>query len=394
LKENIMVELPRLFTPLQLRGITLPNRVVLSPLCMYSADGGLASDWLFAHLSTFARGGVGLIFAEASGVEPRGRITPRCLGIWSDEQAEAMVPTTRFIEEMGSVPGMQIAHAGRKAAASPPYAGSKPLDIGDTTWGDPAWQVVGPSAVPVAEGWQEPHALEEDEIAELVENFAAAARRSLAAGFKVLEIHGAHGYLIHSFLSPLSNRRNDGYGGDLAGRMRFALEVTEAVRTAWPEELPLFFRISAVDNRPGGWTIEDSVVLARELKARGVDVVDCSAGGIFGAPLFRAQDDGSPLPPSGDRPLGFQVPYAEQVRAEADIATMAVGRIVDPHQAEDILRAGLVDLIGIGRELMYNPFWTLHAAEALEMDEAFALWPDQYRWAVVRRAELGRYQEA
>lgn len=391
-----MADLPQLFTPLQLRSVTLPNRVVLSPLCMYSANSGVASDWLFAHLSTFARGGVGLIFAEASGVEPRGRITPRCLGLWTDEQAEAMRPTTRFIEEMGSVPGMQIAHAGRKAATSPPFAGSKPLEIGDDTWGDPAWRVVGPSAVPVAEGWQEPHALSEGEIAELVSNFADAARRSVAAGFKVLEIHGAHGYLIHSFLSPLANQRNDSYGGDLQGRMRFALEVTEAVRAAWPEELPLFFRISAVDNRPGGWTIEDSVVLARELKARGVDVVDCSAGGIFGAPLFRAQDDGTPLAPtaSGDRPLGFQVPYAEQVRKEAEIATMAVGRIVDPQQAEDILQAGRADLIGIGRELMYNPFWTLHAAEALGMDEAFDLWPDQYRWAVVRRAELGRYQQS
>lgn len=386
--------LPQLFTPITLRSVTLPNRVVLSPLCMYSADGGVASSWQFAHLSTFARGKVGLVFADATAVEPRGRITPRCLGIWSDEHAEALRPTTRFIEEMGCVPGIQIAHAGRKALATPPWAGGKPLAIGDDSWGDPGWPVVGPSPLPVAEGWQTPQSLDEAGIAATVAAFAAAARRAHAAGFRVLEIHGAHGYLIHSFLSPLSNQRNDAYGGDLQGRMRFALEVTEAVRAAWPDELPLFFRISAVDGREGGWRIEDSVVLARELAARGVDVVDCSAGGIGGAPLFRAQDDGRPLASSGDRPLGFQVPYAERVRRDAGVKTMAVGRIVDPQQADDILSQGRADLVAIGRELMYDPFWVLHAAEALAVDDAFALWPDQYRWAVVRRAELGRYQQA
>ena len=206
----------------------------------------------------------------------------------------------------------------------------------------------------------------------------------------MLEIHGAHGYLIHSFLSSLSNQRNDAYGGDLAGRMRFALEVTDAVRAAWPEEMPLFFRLSAVDSH--GWEIEDSIALAAALKARGVDVVDCSAGGITGAPAFRAQDDGKPMPKSGQRPLGFQVPYAAAIREKAAIPTMAVGRIVDPQQAEDIVVEGRADLIAIGRELMHNPFWALHAAEALDQPDAFALWPDQYRWAIVRRAELGRYE--
>ena len=377
---------PQLFSPLTIRGVTLKNRVVLSPLCMYSADSGVATDWQFAHLSAFARGGVGLVFAEATAVEPKGRITPKCLGIWTDAQAEALKPTTRFIESMGSVPGLQIAHAGRKASASPPWDGGKPLAIGDTSWGDPSWEVVGPSAVPLAEGWQTPHAMSEADIGEMVGAFADAARRAVVAGFKVLEIHGAHGYLIHSFLSPLSNQRNDAYGGDRAGRMRFALEVTEAVRAAWPEDLPLFFRISAVDGK--GWEIEDSVALSRELKARGVDVVDCSAGGISGAPAFRAKDDGSPAK-SGDRPLGFQVPYAEQVREQADINTMAVGRIIEARQAEAILAEGRADLIGIGRELMYDPFWTLHAAEVLDQDNAQAGWPDQYRWAIVRRADLG-----
>jgi 2,4-dienoyl-CoA reductase-like NADH-dependent reductase (Old Yellow Enzyme family) len=205
---------------------------------------------------------------------------------------------TRFIESMGSVPGLQIAHAGRKASASPPWGGGKPLPIDDTSWGDPAWNVVGPSAVPLADGWQTPHGLSETEIAELVTAFANSARRAVTAGFKALEIHGAHGYLIHSFLSPLSNQRVDVYGGDLQGRMRFALEVTKAVRDAWPQDLPLFFRLSAIDGK--GWEIEDSVTLSRELKERGVDVIDCSAGGITGAPAFRAKGDGTPAA-SGDR---------------------------------------------------------------------------------------------
>ncbi|MFL2934680.1 MAG: NADH:flavin oxidoreductase/NADH oxidase [Thalassobaculaceae bacterium] len=376
----------KLFSPLKLRSVTLPNRVVLSPLCMYSANSGVASNWQFAHLSTFARGGVGLVFAEATAVEPKGRITPRCLGIWTDEQAEALKPTTDFITSMGSVPGIQIAHAGRKASASPPWDGGKPLTVGDSTWGDPSWEVMGPSAVPLADGWQTPHAMSEDDIATTINNFASSAYRAAEAGFKVLEIHGAHGYLIHSFLSPLSNQRNDAYGGDLNGRMRFALEVAEAVRGSWPDDLPLFFRISAVDNN--GWSIEDSVALSTELKLRGVDVIDCSAGGISGAPAFRAKDDGSPVKSSSDRPLGFQVPYASQIRKSSDVATMAVGRIIGAQQAEEILIENSADLIGIGRELMYNPFWTLHAAEQLKSEDALEGWPDQYRWAITRRADL------
>ena len=381
-----MVSNPLLFEPLKIRGLNLPNRIVLSPLCMYSANSGVASDWQFAHLSTFARGGVGLVFAEATAVEPRGRITPRCLGIWTDEQANALKPVTSFISSMGSVPGIQIAHAGRKASASPPWDGGKPVDIGDRKWGDPGWQVVGASAVPLAEGWQTPLAMNEAEISELVAAFADSARRSAEAGFKVLEIHGAHGYLIHSFLSPLSNQRNDGYGGDLQGRMRFALEVAEAVRASWPDELPLFFRVSAIDNN--GWELEDSVTLAQALKSKGVDVIDCSAGGITGAPAFRAKDDGTPIKTSSERPRGFQVPYASEIRKEADIKTMAVGRIIEAEQAEVILTDGDADLIGIGRELMYNPFWGLHAAEILKNETALEGWPDQYRWAITRRADL------
>jgi 2,4-dienoyl-CoA reductase-like NADH-dependent reductase (Old Yellow Enzyme family) len=376
-----------LFSPLELRGVTLPNRVVVSPLCMYSAKDGVATDWQFAHLSTFARGGAGLVFAEATAVEPRGRITPRCLGIWTDAQAEALKSVTGFITAMGSVPGIQIAHAGRKASAKPPFMGGTPLDDDDATRGEGAWPTVGPSASPVSEGWPVPHALDVGEIAEIVDAFAAAAKRALTAGFKVLEIHAAHGYLIHSFLSPLVNTRNDAYGGDIQGRMRFALEVTEAVRAAWPADLPLFCRISAVDGPAAGWSIEDSVVLSRCLAAQGVDVVDCSAGGIAGAPAFRASDSGAPLK-GGERPPGFQVPYADRVRADAGVKTMAVGVIIDPDQAEAILADGRADLVALGREIMYNPFWPLHAAQALGADPRFELWPEQYSWAVRRRAQI------
>ncbi|NKB59752.1 MAG: NADH:flavin oxidoreductase/NADH oxidase [Alphaproteobacteria bacterium] len=385
-----MTDTPLLFTPLTLRGVTLPNRVVVSPLCMYSAVDGIATDWQFAHLSTFARGKAGLVFTEATAVEPRGRITPVCLGIWTDEQAEAIKPTVRFIEEMGCVPGMQIAHAGRKGSANPPFKGGTPLPTDNAD----AWETVGPSADPVGEGWPTPHALETGAIAQIVEDFAAAARRAADVGFKVLEIHGAHGYLIQSFLSPLANTRNDAYGGDIQGRMRFALEVTEAVRAAWPDDLPLFFRISAVDGPAEGWSLDDSVILSRELAARGVDVVDCSAGGVRGAPAFRSTDTGAPLQSRGERPPGFQVPYVEGVRRDAGVKTMAVGVIFDPQQAEDILQYGRADLVALGREIMYNPFWPLHAAQALGTDPDSEMWPHQYAWAVKRRGEIAAYSAA
>lgn len=383
----------QLFSPLTLRGVTLPNRIVLSPLCMYSGKDGVANDFHFAHLSTFARGRVGLIFAEATAVEPRGRITPRCLGIWNDEQVEAFKPITAFIEEMGSVPGIQLAHAGRKASSHTPWMGGKPITPENALPGEELWPIVGPSATPVADGFQTPHQLTTEEIADLVNAFATAAKRSLEAGFKVIELHGAHGYLMHSFLSPLANTRNDEYGGDIHGRMRFPLEVAAAVRAVLPDEVPLFFRISAVDGPAEGWSIDDSVTLSKELAALGVDVVDCSSGGIAGAPRFRISDDGKPLGSPLDRGLGFQVPYAEQVRNETDIKTMAVGVIVDPQQAEDILVDGRADLIALGRELMYNPFWSLHAAQALGEDPDFKMWPDQYSWAVFRRAQLADFKD-
>jgi 2,4-dienoyl-CoA reductase-like NADH-dependent reductase (Old Yellow Enzyme family) len=380
-----MTAKPLLFTPITLRSVTLPNRIVLSPLCMYSAREGLANEFHHSHLSAFARGGVGLVFTEATAVEPRGRISHGCCGIWNDAQAEAYAPIARYIASLGAVPAIQIAHAGRKASAHPPWSGGAPLDAAR---GDQPWETVGPSAEPVGSEWPTPRALTDAEIADIVEAFAAAARRAAAAGFRVLEIHAAHGYLLHSFLSPLANKRNDRWGGDRAGRMRFPLAVVEAVRAAWPQELPLFCRISCVDGPADGWGLEDSVALARELKARGVDVVDCSAGGIAGPPAYRAGDNGKPLASRSERGPGFQVPYAERLRREAGVATMAVGVIVEGGQAEAILQQGRADLIAVGRELMYDPFWALHAGEALGADPNRVMWQKNYGWAMLRRAEI------
>lgn len=380
--------MPLLFTPLKIRSVTLPNRIVLSPLCMYQAKNGLANAFHFSHLTAFARGRVGLVFTEATAVAPEGRISHGCCGLWNDAQVEAYRPIVEAIKTLGAVPAIQIAHAGRKASVKEPWRGSTPLDASDTAIGQPPWPAIGPASDPVGPNWPAPAAMTEQQIRTTVEQFAATAARAVRAGFEVLEIHAAHGYLIHSFLSPLSNTRNDSYGGDRAGRMRFALDIASAVRAVWPKELPLFMRISAVDGRSGGWTIEDSVALAVELKARGVDVVDCSSGGIAGAPAFRARDDGQPLKSSGERPPGFQVPYAEQIRREAGIATMAVGVITTGPQAEEILQSGRADLVALGRELMHDPFWPLHEAESMGADPDKKMWPNSYGWAIHRRADI------
>ncbi|MCP4486664.1 MAG: NADH:flavin oxidoreductase/NADH oxidase [Gammaproteobacteria bacterium] len=373
-----------LFSAVTIRGVTFPNRIAVSPLCMYSAIDGFAQPWHFAHLSTFARGKAGLIFTEAIAVEAVGRITPHCLGIWTDAQVDALKPTTAFIEEMGCIPAIQLSHAGRKASTAAPFLGGKPLPTGDPQ----GWPVVGPSAEAVAQGFPIPQELSVAEIQQLVDTFALAAERSIRAGFRVIELHGAHGYLINSFLSPISNLREDAYGGDIHGRMRFALEVARATRAVVGEDMPLFFRISAVDGSEGGWTMDDSVILANELSKCGIDVVDCSSGGISGAPRFRAGDDGKPLNTDSARVPGFQVPYAERIRKEAETMTMAVGVIVDPHQAEEIIQNGKADFTALGREIMYDPFWPLHAAQALGVDPDFKMWPKQYGWAVDRRAQI------
>jgi 2,4-dienoyl-CoA reductase-like NADH-dependent reductase (Old Yellow Enzyme family) len=370
-----------LFAPLALRAVRLPNRVVISPMCQYSATDGLADDWHFAHLAKFAIGRAGLIFTEASAVEADGRITHGDLGMWRDEHVAPLQRITAFIRSQGSIPGIQLAHAGRKASMQRPWFGNGPLDANDARRGDVAWPIVGPGDNPLGPGWLTPHALMKAEMQRIRESFVAAAARADRAGFDVAEIHGAHGYLLHSFLSPLTNPRTDEYGGSLANRMRLPLEVVAEVRARWPAAKPLFVRVSAVDDIEGGWSIDDSIVLATELKRLGVDVVDCSSGGALGSATAAAK----PLTP---RVPGFQVPFAQAIRSRADIATMAVGLILDAHQAEAALQSGQADLIAVGREALNDPNWALHAARALGEDPRFEMWPEQYGWWLTRRQPL------
>jgi 2,4-dienoyl-CoA reductase-like NADH-dependent reductase (Old Yellow Enzyme family) len=365
-----------LFSPLDLREVRLKNRIVVAPMCQYSAEDGLANDWHFAHLAKFAVGGAGLVMAEAAAVEERGRITFGDIGLWRDDQVAPLARIAGFIKAQGSAPAIQLAHAGRKSSMQRPWHGNGPLGEADAARGERPWSIMAPSPLPVAEDWLLPHEIGLDDIRRLREAFAGAARRALEAGFEVVEVHGAHGYLNHSFLSPLSNRRNDAYGGDRAGRMRFPLEVAEAVRAEWPDDKPVFFRVSSVDGLEGGWELEDTVALSRELKARGIDVVDCSSGGLTGSATAAR------IP----RTPGFQVPYAEAVRHQVGIATMAVGLITEARQAEAILEAGQADLIALARELLYNPNWPLHAALELGVDPEYEAWPPQYGWWLVRRA--------
>ncbi len=366
----------QLFTPLRLRELTLRNRLVVSPMCQYSAIDGMAQDWHFVHLGQFAAGGFALVFTEATAVLPEARITHGDLGLWSDAHIAPVKRVVDFIKAQGAAAGMQLAHAGRKASMQRPWFGNAALGPADAARGDRPWPIVGPVAVPHMEGWIVPEALTREGIARIVAAFAAAAQRALAAGLDVLEVHGAHAYLTHSFLSPVANTRRDEYGGDLAGRMRFALEVVRAVRAAWPREKPLFYRTSSTDGIDGGWTIDDTVALARELKALGVDVIDCSAGGFAGAKF--------------DMKPGWMVPFATRVRAEAGLATQAVGLIQTVAQAEAIIAGERADLVALGREALLDPHWAGRAAVELEGDEGWALWPAQYGWWLERRAALQR----
>ena len=370
-----MAEKPRLFTPIALRGVTLKNRIVISPMCQYSAVDGHANDWHLVHLGRFALGGAAMVFTEATAVEARGRITHGDLGLWSDEHVPGLRRVAAFLRANGAVPAIQLAHAGRKASMQRPWHGNGPLDQSDRARGEQPWPIVAPSALPLDEGWLLPHELTVAEIGALQQAWRAATLRALEAGFEALELHSAHGYLGHEFLSPLSNRRGDAYGGDLAGRMRFTLELAQTVRAAWPQDKPLFVRVSSVDGLEGGWAIEDTVVLARELAARGVDVIDCSSGGLAGSATAARIKRGP----------GFQVPYAERVRREAGIKTMAVGLILEPVQAEAILVAGQADLIAIGREALVDPSWALHAEHALGLQGEFESWPVQAGWWLERR---------
>ncbi len=348
-----------LFDPLTLRGVTLRNRIGVSPMCQYSAEDGFANEWHLVHLGSRAVGGAGLVMVEATAVEAIGRITPEDMGIWTDRHIEPLARIAKFVSAHGAVPGIQLAHAGRKASKSRPWDGDRTI-----TDKEGGWEVVGPSALAFAEGWSVPRELTIKEIANIRESFRQAAIRAMEAGFKWLEIHGAHGYLLHSFYSPLSNHRTDEYGGSLENRTRFLVETARVVRAEWPKELPLSVRLSCTDWVEGGWTLDDSVQLAKALKAEGVDLIDCSSGG--GSPLAKI-------------PVGasYQVPLSEGVRRGADVPTAAVGMITEPMQADDIIRNGRADLVLLARELLRDPYWPFRAAKALHFKGEMPV-PPQY----------------
>ncbi|MDP5240769.1 NADH:flavin oxidoreductase/NADH oxidase [Uliginosibacterium sp. 31-16] len=356
-----------LFSPLRLRDITFPNRIAIPPMCTYSAENGMAGDWHLAHLGCRASGGAGLIIVEATAVTSVGRISPRDLGLWDDRQIDPIIRMTRFIHQQGAVAGVQLAHAGRKGGTWVPGmgAGTIPFEHG-------GWQVVAPSALAFGEGFATPQALDETGIQQVIAEFSAAAQRALVAGYRVVEVHAAHGYLLHQFLSPLANQRTDEYGGSFENRTRLTREVVAAVRAVWPERLPLFVRLSATDWAEGGWNIEETVALARILRQEGVDLIDTSSGGML---------------PVASMPLGpgYQTAFAEQVRREAGIATGAVGLITAPAQADHIIRTRQADLVLVGREILRDPYWPLHAAQALGQA---ASWPQQY----LRAAPAGSIQ--
>jgi 2,4-dienoyl-CoA reductase-like NADH-dependent reductase (Old Yellow Enzyme family) len=341
-----------LFAPLTLRGLTLPNRLVVAPMCQYSVTDGFVGDYHLVHLGRFALGGFGLVIVEATGVTPEGRISHGDVGLWSDEHIAGLARVADFLHAQGTAAGIQLAHAGAKASSLRPWDGTGPVTPENARPGEAPWPTVSASAVPAGPGWPTPHALTVPELAGVRNAFVAATQRALAAGFDVVELHAAHGYLLHQFLSPLANRREDAYGGSLEARMRFPLEVVDAVRAAWPADKPLFVRVSSVDGSREGMTVEDTVAFARELKARGVDAVHTSGGGIGGG---------------WEHPIGYgyQVPFAAQVRAQAEIPTVAVGLIVDARQAEAIVAEGAADLVAIAREAQDDPNFAIHAAREL-----------------------------
>lgn len=348
-----------LFEPLAVKSITLRNRIGVSPMCMYSSVDGFAQDWHLVHLGARAAGGAGLVIAEATAVSPEGRISPADAGLWSDKHIEPLIPITRFVKAQGAVAGVQLAHAGRKASQARPWEGG--AHLADDAGG---WPTVAPSPVPFGESLNKvPRELSLKDIADVQRDFAAATKRALAAGYEWLELHAAHGYLSHEFLSPLSNHRTDLYGGSFANRTRFLLETVRVVRAVWPESLPLAVRLSCSDWVEGGWTIDESVELARLLKSSGVDLIDCSSGGTSGAAKI-------PLGP------GYQVGFAQRIRQEAEIATAAVGMIMEPAQADQIIRTGQADMVLLARELLRDPNWPLRAARTLRVKTPPV--PDQY----------------
>jgi 2,4-dienoyl-CoA reductase-like NADH-dependent reductase (Old Yellow Enzyme family) len=368
----------KLFEQVNFRGVTVPNRMMVSPMCTYSAKDGFANDFHLVHIGQFALGGWGVVMVEATAVEPRGRITHGDLGLWSDDHIAPLAKIASFLKERGVVPAIQLAHAGRKGSVQRPWEGDGPLTEKQFQVGETPWQVVGPSSIAFDSEWLTPTELSREELQQIKQHFVDAAQRALAAGFEIIEMHSAHGYLLNSFLSPLSNHRTDEYGGSREARFRFPLEVAKALREAWPSHLPMFVRLSAVDWVEGGVTIEDTVELVKRLKEIGVDLVDLSSGGI------------SPkgIPP---RAYGFQVPFAARVRTDTGVPTAAVGLITRPEQAEQILDNGEADLIAIAREALVDARWPLHARTTLAEKGAdrFEGWPPQYQvWLSKRQRVL------
>jgi 2,4-dienoyl-CoA reductase-like NADH-dependent reductase (Old Yellow Enzyme family) len=369
---------PLLFTPLALRDLTLKNRVVVAPMHQYSADGGFATDWHIMNAGRYAAGGAGLVIVESTKIERRGCGTIGDLGLWDDAFIPGLARIADLLHHCGAAAGIQLGHSGRKSRVQRPWEGGKPLGraaaeaAGVTDWD--AWELVAPSALPAEEGAPLPRALSKADIAGVVDAWGKAAARAHRAGFDMVEIHGAHGFLLHEFLSPAANLRDDEYGGSEANRMRFACEVAESVRANWPAGKPLFLRLSAEDD--AGWGPGQSAELAKRVKPLGVDVIDCSSGGILGR-----------APAGAAKPAyGYQVPYADRIRRDAGIMTMAVGLIVHAAQAERILQAGSADLVALAREMLYNPNWAMDAAQKLGLDPHFAMLPPPYRYWLDRRA--------
>ncbi|MES2977720.1 MAG: NADH:flavin oxidoreductase/NADH oxidase [Pseudomonadota bacterium] len=360
----------KLFSPLALRQVTVRNRIAISPMQQFMARDGLPSDWHLAHLAQFALGGAGLVFTEAMAVDPRGRISHGDMGLWSLEQADALGRITALLTTLGAVPGIQISHAGRRGATKAPWDGKTPLTPADAAHGEPPWELWAPSAIPSRPAAQTPLPMDAAMIEEVQAAYVRAAGLANRAGFEVLELHGGHGYMLHAFLSPVSNRRVDAYGGVLHNRMRFVLEVVERVRAAWPAHKPLFFRVSAIDGMAGGWDMDDTLALVPELMRRGVDVIDVSSGGLSGQ---------SSNASAHARVPGYHVPMSAAIRAATGALTQVVGLVTEPAQAEQIIASGSADLVAIARAALHNPYWAAHAAEVLG-DTDYSSWPAQYAW--------------
>lgn len=368
-----------LFSPFELRKIQFKNRIAVSPMSQYRALDGHANDWHMVHLGRFAIGGAALVYAEATAVTREGRRTHGDLGLWDDAHIEGLRPIAQFIKQQGAVPGVQLSHAGRKASERRPWDGETPVnDVDVATRNEEPWVAIGPSAIPYADGWDTPHAMSEAKIEAVIASFGVAARRAHDAGFEIIEVYAAHGFLIHQFLSPISNQRNDNWGGSAENRQRFAVEVAKSIRANWPSDYPLAFRLSATDWLDGGVEIQDAIATAQALKAAGVDMIDCSSGGIGGKERPRRMVIEQ----------GFQVPFAHEIRKAAGIPTMAVGFLWDAAKCEQIIGDNDADMIALARELLDDPNWPLHAAGVLGADLDHGMWPIESGWWLTKRQRL------